>query len=138
MRHRARLPDSVVAALAADPDIRAMIGAANPSVVEPPRSWFLASAIHLAGPEEEDLVVIGRPPILGANVTTFWIFRPRRDGFELLLTASAHDISIKNRRFNSYREVDVFSATAVRLVTVRYRLEGATYKAYKTSSAALP
>lgn len=84
---------------------------------------MLASEIHLTSSTERDLVVIAGAPLSGANVTTFWIFRPTNPGYELLLDAPAHDMVVRNSRTNGYRDIELVSATAVTASTVlcRYR-----------------
>lgn len=103
----------------------------------PPGSWFSASEVHLDGSGETDLVVMGRGPLRGANVTTFWVFRGTLQGHVLVLTIPAHDLEITNTRWNGYRKIRTDAMTAVRSYTNLYRFDGGQYQAYKKKSTAL-
>jgi len=80
-----------------------------------PASWFAASEIHLAGPEEVDLIVQPDLPkivghkfqpdseegvvcLLGANVGPFWVIRKNPSGrYGLLLETITHDLTHYHR-----------------------------------------
>jgi hypothetical protein len=93
-----------------------------------PRSWFLASSVHLNGPRENDLVVIANPPLAGANITTFWVFLQAPDGMKLVLTEHAHDLIIKSSRSHGHRNISLVGATAVRIISAIYRFDGSQYR----------
>jgi hypothetical protein len=55
-------------------------------------------------------------------------------GFELLLTAPAHDLFIKGTRSKGYRDIEIVIATAVRASTVSLKFDGSQYKVFARSS----
>ncbi len=125
----ASLPSEVVAILAQDSSVREILESEQLSADKLPTSWFLASEVHLNGPRERDLVVVATGLLTGANVTTYWIFRPQGGGFKLLLSAPAHTLVIKKTRSNGFNDIELLSATAVHVSTVLFRFQGGTYRA---------
>jgi hypothetical protein len=94
----------------------------------------MASGVHLAGTDENDIVVVAAGLLSGANVTTFWVLRPVDRGYELLLTAPAHDLVIKRTRSKGYKNIELLSATAVEVSTVSLRFDGRRYQMQARSS----
>jgi hypothetical protein len=89
------LPPGVLAFLRKDPDVVTVLDAVKKGG-EIPQAWVMAPEVHLNAPAEKDIVVTAAGPLAGANVTTFWVFRPVRQDFQLLLKGSAHDLEVKN------------------------------------------
>ena len=125
------IPDDVLAILAKDERVRLTVEYEKPLDGKLPASWFSASAIHLSSPDKTDLVVVGVGPLLGANVTTFWIFSATPNGHELAMTAAAHDLIVKKTLWKGYREIEMSGETAVEITRVQYRWEGKQYVAYE-------
>jgi hypothetical protein len=50
--------------------------------------------------EDPDILVKGEWPIIGANVTTFWIFAATRRVLKLAPTVTVHDLVFQNARTN--------------------------------------
>ena len=128
------LPDQALEVIEKDPDVAEVLKNENPPLRKIPRSWLMASEIHLDGPDEKDIVVVAAGHLMGANVTTFWILRPTDHGFAVLLTAPAHDLYIKGTRSNGYRDIEMAAATAVRVSTVTFRFDGNRYTKYRQHS----
>jgi hypothetical protein len=98
-----------------------------------PDSWFSASAVHLSSKALEDVVLVGRGPMLGANITQFWVFCAIPDGYRLVLQAGAHDLYVTRRVWNHYKEIDLFSATGIAVHNVSLRYDGQEYKSFHDS-----
>lgn len=128
------IPQDVLAILRNDQMVRNGIEDENLPAEKMPPSWFSASAIHLSNSSKVDLVVVAQGPLAGANVTTFWVFRATSRGYELVLTAPAHDLAVMNTRWKGYRDIELISLTGVQISTVLCRFDGKRYKAHKTSS----
>jgi hypothetical protein len=128
------IPDDVLTILSKDEFIRDVLEDEKPPAGKLPQAWFSASAIHLGGPDEIDLVVLGEGRLRGANVITFWVFRPTPHGHELVLTAPAHDLIVKNTRWKGYREIELLCATAVQLSSVLFRWDGRKYIVFQKKS----
>jgi hypothetical protein len=89
-------------------------------------SWFLASAVHLNGPDEVDLVVLLNEPaiaypknpggcLLPANGNYFWVLGPGRASgkYRLLLETYGHRLEVLNSRTNRYRDIQAgYASTA--------------------------
>lgn len=127
VRRAIEVPAPALDILRRDPRVAEAIKGQGIDAANIPKSWFLASEVHLAGPEERDVVVVGVGRLAGANVTTFWVFRPRLHGFELLLKASAHDLAIRSTRTNGYRDIETLVATAVQSSRTVFRFDGNRY-----------
>lgn len=111
-----------------------------------PGSWFAASEIHLAGPEEVDLVVQPNLPkmaaheippdsaeaagcLLGANVGPFWVIRKNPSGrYSLLLATSVLSLEVLDSKANFYRDIQTVACTAVTCTTVLYKMSVAQYQ----------
>jgi hypothetical protein len=132
------LAPEIARILAKDPGVREIIKNQDLSPAELPPSWFLASEVHLNGPKEKDVLVIGQGPIQGANITAFWVLRPGPDGFELILNTYAHDLIVKDTRSRGYRDIQVMRATAVQVSTTLYKFDGGSYKVSTESSSRIP
>jgi hypothetical protein len=128
------IPDDVLAILGKDEFVRDALEDEMPPTGKPPRSWFSASAVHLSSPDKIDFVVVGEGKLLGANVTTFWIFRATPHGHELVLTAPAHDLIVMNTRWRGYREIEMSAETAVKFSSVLFRWNGRKYVAFREKS----
>jgi hypothetical protein len=125
------IPNDVLDALREDEGVRLVLDDQRIPAARLPSSWFSASAIHLSTAAESDLIVKGEGSILGANVTTFWVFRASPRGNQLVLVATAHDLTVQNTHRNGYLEIETTSATASEVTTVSYRFKGTRYVAYR-------
>jgi hypothetical protein len=134
VKRPARLPAAVARMLAKDPAVQEALKNLDRSADQLPSSWFLVSEVHLSSAEEKDLVVIGQGPVLGGNVTSFWIFRPKQGDFELILKCVGHNVAIKDTRSEGYRDVEMTAATADRVSRVLYKFNGSQYEAYPGGS----
>lgn len=128
------IPEDVLAILREDDTVRLALKDGSTPAEKLPLSWFSASVIHLSGSDKSDLLVKGEAPILGANVTTFWIFGATDHGHELVLTAPAHDLVLQSARWKGHREIQMMSATASNVSTVLYRFDGKRYAAFQEKS----
>lgn len=91
------------------------------SAEELPADWFVASEIHLGGPNEVDLVVLpgGRLPdtppgeisqnvcLMGANTAQMWVLRDTQAGFQLVLSQIGLGMSVLSTRTNGLRDIQV-------------------------------
>ena len=81
------IPEGVLVILRKDEQVQHLLEHEKIAPEKLPPSWFSASAIHLTRTRRVDLIVVGRPPIIGANNATFWVFRATSHGYRLVLTA---------------------------------------------------
>jgi len=81
--------------------------------------------------QENDLVVVGKSLLQGANVTTFWVFTRGISGTKLVLSVPAHDLAIETSRTKGYRDIKVMMATAGRVSSAMFRFDGQKYQTAK-------
>lgn len=130
VRNPIPIPKDVLAYLSKNEGVRDELENDHISVEKLPMSWFSASAIHLSGSGNADIIVKAEGPLLGANVTTFWVFSTTARGHELVLTAPAHDLFVKKTRWKGHRIIELASMTAVQVSTALYRFNGKQYAKY--------
>lgn len=125
------IPQSVLDILVKDDGVREVMENEDPPRKTAPESWFSASEIHLAGPNEKDLIVVGEGSLSGANVVMFWVFRPAAGGYDLVLTGSAHDLDVLNKRWQGYREIELSAESAVEFFSSTFRWDGHRYVKFR-------
>ena len=128
------LPYEALRVIEEDPSVAEGLKNEAPPTTQIPKGWLMASEVHLAGPDEKDIIVVATGSLLGANVTTFWVLRPSRRGYELLLSAPAHDLVIKGTRFKGYKDIELVSATALDVSTESLRFDGKKYDVHEQRS----
>ena len=133
------VPPPIVQFLSRDQHIAEILESQSLLPEQLPPAWFRASEVHLAGPGERDILIIGAGPVPGANVTTFWIFRPTGTGYEPLLNgAPALALEIMKRRTNGYRDIKLSSATAMEVSTTGVPISGRRVPAFRGRHAPYP
>jgi hypothetical protein len=132
------IPNDVLNELRKDQAVITMLDDKGISAERLPASWFSASLVHLGGSKEPDLIVKGEWPLLGANVTTFWVFIRTRNGHELGLSATAHNLLIRDHFENGRRVIECMSATASQVITDLFRYNGKQFVPYRHYKKLLP
>jgi hypothetical protein len=94
---------------------------------------FLASEIHLDGPKETDLIVMGIGRLRG-NAATFWVFRDLQHGYALVLKVTSHDLRVETSRWKGLRNITAASPVAGFATEVSYRFDGARYQYHRKIS----
>jgi hypothetical protein len=122
------IPPDAWSILKKDSSVLEVLASQNLQPDQLPASWFVASEVHLDGPNRRGLVVIGKGMLQGANVTTFWVFTQGPNGLKLVLTLPAHDLSIKSTWTKGYRDIQTTMMTAGRVSTATLRFDGKEYR----------
>ena len=122
-----KIPSSVLELLARDELIVRYLRSQGKSPDELTGEPFLASAIHLDGPAEIDLIATGTGRLRG-NVATFWVFQPTHEGYRLVLHAVGHDLKVLRSRWKGYREIETASPIAGSASLALYRFDGQNYR----------
>jgi hypothetical protein len=108
---------------------------------ELPANWFVASEIHLEGPNEIDLIVLpgGRIPdtppgepsanacLVGANTSGFWVLRKTPLGFLVVLSEMAHDLEVLKTRSHGFRDIRLYTISLSSTLIQDFRFEGRHY-----------
>jgi hypothetical protein len=106
-----------------------------------PANWFVASEIHLDGPNEIDLIVLpgGRLPdtppgeisknacLGGANTAGFWILRKTPLGFLLVLTEMALKLDVLRTRSHGFRDIRLYTISLSSILIQDFRFDGSRY-----------
>lgn len=122
VRQPAEIPDSALQVLrdTLTGGVFNCLKARGTTPAQAPASWFLASAIHLNGPNEIDLVVlpnvstIANPAnpggcLLPAHGGPFWVLAPgiASGRYGLLLATYGLRLEVLNSRTNRYRDIRI-------------------------------
>ena len=122
------IPEDVWSLLKQDGDVLEVLKHQSPTATTPPRTWFSAAFVHLHGAIGNDLVVQGEGPMMGANVTEFWVFAETSRGPKLVLRIPAHDLLIRETESGGYRIIEASAITAAAHVsTLTYKFDGNHY-----------
>jgi hypothetical protein len=134
VKNPATIPDPILRLLAQDKDVQRVLSSQNLSPDQLPKSWFLASLIHLGNPEERNIVVVGQSYLVGANVATFWIFRQNREQYAAVFKAAAHDLEILTARTHGYRDIRTMASSSDRIFTQVFEFDGEKYGVARSTS----
>jgi len=107
-----------------------------------PANWFVASRVHLDGPDEVDLVVqpSDRLPdtpegavsanacLIGANTVQFWILRKTQEGFVLVLSEIASELEIRSSRTHRLRDVRLRAVVGGYVSNLECKFDGQAYQ----------
>lgn len=131
VRNPVSIPAVVLAALRGDQTVQDVLASEGKSVTDLPDSWFSASFVHLGKGGELGLVVAGEPPVVGGNLSIFWIFMAAPHGYDLVLKVSAHDLAVLDSFRNGYRVIETQGETASHVYRTQYRLDGGRYISFR-------
>ncbi len=95
---------------------------------EQKRASFEVVRVPLGWAAEENYVVHGKPPMIGADCEWFWIVRVRKGKAQVLLFANGLALKLRGRVEHGYRDIDVAWASAASVSDRLYRYDGLTYK----------
>jgi len=129
-------------ALSRDERVVSCLEGESLKVKELPANWFVASEIHLDGPNETDLVVLPGGPLpdtpageispnaclVGANTAQMWVLRKTQDGFKLVLSQIALGMTVLTTRTNGLRDVQVGAVVGGYADSIDYKFDGQSYR----------
>jgi hypothetical protein len=142
------LPRAALDALSKDKRVVFCLEKIGLSPEELPANWFIASEIHLNGPNERDLVVLpsGRLPntpageisqnacLVGANTAEMWVLRKSQNGFHLVLSQIGLGMSVLSTRTNGLRDIQIGAAAGGYSDSIAYKFDGQLYEITARSS----
>lgn len=135
----AELPREALDALSRDGGVDSCLKNEGLSAKEPPSDWFLASEIHLGGPNELDFVVLpsvlasavhrGNDAVcfLGASTAQMWVLHKASDRFQVLGT-QGQGLTVLSTRTNGLRDIRVGASVGGYYDTIDYRFDGKSYQ----------
>lgn len=135
------LPRSVLQILANDSEV---VACRNQNPIPPGASlasWFVASEVHLGGPDEADLVVL---PVAEGDrllcfysaegISWFWVFHQVGAHYELVLKTFGLGLIIRDARHNGYRDIKSVAAFGTHSSQTTYRFENGKYREYRSEA----
>jgi hypothetical protein len=137
------LAGEALSVLAREAGVASCLDSNNLTPDKLPASWFVASQVHLADPNEIDFVVLPNLEgdsqtslgsagcFLGASTGQFWILRKTPQGFRLALTVFTHSLTILSTRWNGLRDIEAVTVSVSTSTTILYRFDGDHYRAFK-------
>lgn len=142
------LPRAALDALSEDNRVARCLERNGLSAKELPSNWFVASGIHLDGPDEADLVVLpgGRLPdtpkgtispnwcLVGANTAQMWVLRKTQIGFQLVLSQIGLGMSVLSTRTSGFRDIRVGAAVGGYYDAIDYKFDGKLYQIARRTS----
>jgi hypothetical protein len=140
IKHPVSIPYAVLEILRQDETVKGCLRENEATPDKPFNSWFVASTVHLDGPDERDLVVLPNPdwqPGYGcfysaSGIQWFWIFRRTPKQYQLVLTTPGNGILILQDNHADHRDIQSGTiGSAGRFVTTTtYRFDGTRYRKY--------
>jgi hypothetical protein len=101
-------------------------------------AWFIASKIHLGGPSETDLVVLGNPRpgdaylcfYTPAGIGWFWVFRRTAGQPKLILKAPGNVLEVLTTTHDGYRDIQTMTVGQAGryITTVTFHFDGKRYQ----------
>ena len=127
VQHPVTISDAELAALANDNMMRKELDQ-DPPIPKLTRKGLEAAVVHLHGPNERDLVVVGSgPPFIGSNVGPFWVIRDLPTGPQVVLSTITLALSIQKTSSQGFRDIETSAATAVEGSTTTFHFNGKKY-----------
>jgi hypothetical protein len=142
------LPRAALDALSKDKRVVFCLKKYGLSPEELPANWFIASEIHLDGPNERDLVVLPsrRLPntpageisqnacLPGANTAQMWVLRGNQIDFQLVLSQVGLGMSVLSTRTSGLRDIRLSAAVGGYYDSIDYKFDGQLYEITGRSS----
>ena len=102
---------------------------------EMPEKSLLGSEIHLDGPEETDLIVMGVKSLRLPHGALFWVFRKNRDRYELILSTGGDALTVLDAKWKGHREIRVYNNTARTTTATFYKFDGEHYREFEAKTS---
>jgi len=130
-QHSVPVSADVLKVLLETEEAKGGLGFASDSDRKNPAGLFRAVEIHLAEPDETDLVVLGMPPMRGADNAWFWLVRSARTNPKVLLFAGGDSLELLSSRTNGYRDIRGRWSSLSDTRTSVYHFDGKKYRVWK-------
>ena len=128
-----KIPKRVMALLLAQPRVKEYLEN-NEENKQELLDGFEAALIDLDSHGAHD-VVVKNGVLDGANTGPFWIFTKTASNYRLVLSVTAHDMTISQKKTNGYRNIAAATMTAMEVSTANYRFNGNKYRLKRTKNS---
>jgi hypothetical protein len=134
VQHPVLLSDSELSVLADDEIMHKELDH-DPPILKLTREGLESGVIHLNGPSERDLVVVGSgAPFLGANIGPFWVIRDLPTGPQVVFSTIALGLTIQKTRFKGLRNIEAFAVSGWGTTIIDFRFNGRKYVNFRDRS----
>lgn len=128
-QHSSRVSDEVVELLLMTRAAKGALEYANRTGHKDVRHLFRGVEVHLGDDLHPDLLVLGIPPMRGADNAWFWLVRSPQEHPELVLFAGGDSLELLSSRTNGYRDIrSRWSSAAGDTRVSIFKFDGKTYK----------
>lgn len=131
------LPKAVVDAVINAPYSKEVLEGEKPSDVNPEKLTH-AARIHLSSDGAIEFMILGSPPLSGADNSWFWIVRENGNKATLLLEAGGNCVELEATRTRGYRDVMSYWAGGSTELIDTYHYDGKVYKLVHEKSKPFP
>jgi hypothetical protein len=100
-----------------------------------PAQFFQASEVHLSGPDEVDLVVIGVGRMKGADANWFWVVRSSRKDPQMILFTGGDSLEVLDNKTHGLSDVRSAWSSSFETEATTYQFDGALYQVRKADNA---
>ncbi len=124
------LPDSVYKLLIKNKDIKeTIIEERNnkKSIKSIKQRFFDVTNINVNDDNRPDLLVKAKSFLMGANVTRYWIFERRKQGYILVFEDATFGLSILKSKSKGYRIIETAYPSGAKAYTTYFRFDGKKY-----------
>ena len=128
IRNPVPVSSSLLKLLLSTKEVKEGLELAPDSLKRDPATLFQISEIHLGRPDEVDLVVMGIPPMRGADNTWFWVVRLTNKNSKLVLFAGGGSLEVLGRRVNGLKSIRTAWNSPSDINTSIYDFDGRHYK----------
>jgi len=134
IEHPVPLSSNILKILLATKVAKSGLNFASDSETRDPAKLFEASEIHLGRPDEVDLIVMGDPPMRGADNTWFWVIRSARKNPRIVLFGGCNSLEVTNGRANGLRDIRTVWSDFDDTHTAIYQFDVTRYKLKSSKS----
>ncbi len=128
VQHPVGLSPGVLKVLLASHPAKETFETMNDSEKHDPSQFFQAAEVHLSGPDEVDLVVIGLGRMRGSENRWFWVVRSARKNPEAILFSGGDSLEVTDRKTHGYDDIRVVWMSSLETETTVYQFNGAVYQ----------
>jgi hypothetical protein len=89
---------------------------------------FEAGEVHLNGPDEVDLIVIGMGRMRGTDNSWFWVVRSARKYPEIILFSGGDSLEVLDSKTHGYRDIRAVWMSSLETETTTYHFDGHSYQ----------
>jgi len=123
------IPQPILSVLANDEYVSSMKEDAPGNASFPPRDWFAASLLVTRKSGSRLYLILGKGPLVGAHVTTFWLVEFGVDAKPptVLLRVAADQLIVGKHDASSYPKVTAVVVTQQAVTDTTYRFSSGKY-----------